>query len=71
MTMSPMPHWGGYQAEAPPQSPTVTLSYPDARLVANVLERDVEQIVNGERPEPAPAGALRLEIIVAELRGKR
>ncbi len=49
----------------------VTLSDPDAKLLANVLEQDVEAMLNGERALPTPHGTARLEGIVAKLRDVR
>lgn len=46
---------------------SVTLSNPDARLLARVLQDDIEMIENGVRREPAPDGVRRLESIVAKL----
>lgn len=45
----------------------VTLSVPDARLLARVLQEDIDQMVDGARREPAPDGVQRLESIVAKL----
>jgi hypothetical protein len=49
----------------------ITISEPDAQLVASVLEDSIQEIAEGDRREPAPNGRRRLESIVAKLRNER
>ena len=49
----------------------ITISEPDAKLVARVLEEDVEAMLNGDRRLPAPDGCSRLLGIVSKLREER
>ena len=46
---------------------SVSISDPDARLLARVLQDDIDTMRDGDRREPAPDGVRRLERIVEKL----